>query len=50
MTTKLIKTTDIKGKVKLYKINNFIRKLNKGLINVEGNFIEVIKVKLKVKQ
>ena len=50
MKLKLIKTTDLKGKVNYYKVNNFINKLNKGLINVEGNFIELIKVKLKIKQ
>jgi len=46
---KIIKTTNNKGKVKLYTINNFISKLNKGLINVEGNSIEVVKGKLKIK-
>ena len=46
MTKKLIKTTDIKDKVKYYSVNKFINKLNKGLINVEGNVIEVVKVKL----
>ena len=46
---KIIKTTNNKGKYKLYTINNFISKLNKGLINVECNFIEVVKGKLKIK-
>ena len=46
---KIIKTTNNIGKVKLYTIDNFISKLNKGLINVEANFIEVVKGKLKLK-
>ena len=49
MKLKLIKTTDLKGKVNYYKVNKFISKLNKGLINVEGNSIEVVKGKLKIK-
>ena len=44
---KIIKTTNNKGKVKLYTIDNFINKLNKGLINVEGNSIEVVKGKFR---
>lgn len=46
---KIIKTTNNKGKVKLYTIDNFISKLNKGLINVEGCRVEVVKGKLKLK-
>lgn len=46
---KIIKTTNLKGKTKLYTIDKFINKLNKGLINVEGNFIKVVKGKLKTK-
>lgn len=46
---KIIKTTNQKGKHKLYTIDKFISKLNKGLINVEGNFIQVVKGKLKTK-
>ena len=46
---KIIKVTNLKGKYKLYTIDKFISKLNKGLINVEANFIEVVKGKLKLK-
>lgn len=46
---KIIKTTDLKGKINLYTIDKFISKLNKGTINVEGNFIEAVKGKLKIK-
>ena len=46
---KIIKTTNQKGKHKLYTIDKFINKLNKGLINVEGNSIKVVEGKLKIK-
>lgn len=46
---KIIKTTNNKGKYKLYTIDKFINKLNKGLINIEGNSIEIVKAKLKLK-
>lgn len=46
---KIIKITNNKGKYKLYTIDKFISKLNKGLINVEGNSIEVVKGFISVK-
>lgn len=49
MTIKLIQVNNLKGKVKHYKLKTFIKKLNKGLINVEGSNITLVKAKLYVK-